>query len=182
MPDELPPLIAADDWVKTPPAVQSLVLELLDMVRQLSSEVQELRVRVNQTSRNSSKPPSTDPPHAPPAPARRSAGRKRGAQPGHADQQRPLLPSEQVDELVLLQPTDCLACHTALPPDLPDAAQWLKRSQCMSLAETHRHPEVNPLVPLCISYPWYASVSEPMSCSVEGPRHTHRTSQDASQG
>lgn len=84
MPDELPTLIAADDWVKTLPAVQSLVLELLDMVRQLSSEVQELRVRVNQTARNSSQPPSSDPPHAPPAPARRSAGRKRGAQPGHA--------------------------------------------------------------------------------------------------
>ena len=106
--------------------------DLMDMVRALSVEVQELRVRVNQTSRNSSKPPSSDPPNAPPPPAARSSGRKRGAQPGHPDRQRPLLPPEQVDELVQLHPTDCPVCHTTLPPTLPDV-QPPQRTQVWEL-------------------------------------------------
>ncbi len=65
MPPEAPPTISEHDWEKTPPAVQALVRDLIDMVQALSIEVQELRVRVNQTSRNSSKPPSSDPPHVP---------------------------------------------------------------------------------------------------------------------
>ena len=126
MPDELPPLISAEDWAQTPPAVQTLVLELMAMVRQLSAEVQELRLRVNQTSKNSSKPPSSDPPSVPPPPARRSTGRKRGAQPEHADQQRPLLPTDHVDELVLLQPQWCPVCACSLAADLPDATDPLR--------------------------------------------------------
>lgn len=126
MAHEPPPLISPADWAATPPAVQTLVLELMTMVRQLSAEVQELRIRVNQTSRNSSKPPSSDPPTAPPPPARRSTGRKRGAQSGHADQQRPLLPADQVDELVRLHPDACPVCHTAFAADVPDAAAPLR--------------------------------------------------------
>lgn len=91
------------------------------MVRDLSVEVQELRARLNQTSRNSSQPPSADPPSAPPPPARVPRGRSRGAQTGHAPQQRSLVPPDQVDEIVVLRPTLCPVCQTALPPDLPDA-------------------------------------------------------------
>ena len=120
MPDEPPPLVSATDWANTPPAVREAFLTLVDMVRQLSVEVQELRVRVNQTSKNSSKPPSSDPPGTM-LPARPARGRKRGAQPGHPEQQRPLLPSDQVDEIVVLQPTCCPVCSTALEADLPDA-------------------------------------------------------------
>lgn len=119
MPPEAPPTISEHDWEKTPPAVQALVRDLIDMVQALSIEVQELRVRVNQTSRNSSKPPSSDPPHVPPPPARQASGRNRGAQPGHADQQRSLLPPDQVHELIMLQPNACPVCSLALPPDLP---------------------------------------------------------------
>ena len=137
MAHEPPPVIAPDDWTATPPAVQSLVLELMAMVRQLSAEVQALRVRVNQTSRNSSKPPSSDPPSAPPS-ARRSTGRKRGAQPGHADQQRPLLPPDQVHELVSLQPTTCSVCSVPLPSGLPDVAPPI-RTQVWDLPPITAH-------------------------------------------
>jgi hypothetical protein len=62
MSNDPPPTISERDWARTPPAVRALLHDLIDMVRALSVEVQELRVRVNQTSKNSSKPPSSDPP------------------------------------------------------------------------------------------------------------------------
>jgi transposase len=74
---------------------------------------------VNQTSCNSSKPPSSDPPSASPSPARVPRGRWRGAQFGHAPQQRPLVRPDQVEEIVVLRPTRCPVCHTTLEPDLP---------------------------------------------------------------
>jgi transposase len=120
MDDEPPPLVSAADWAQTPPDVQLAFLSLVDMVRDLSAQVLELRARLNQTSHNSSKPPSSDPPSAPPAPpARVPRGRKRGGQTGHMDQQRPLVPPEQVDTIVPLRPTICPQCQTGLAADLP---------------------------------------------------------------
>ena len=115
-----PPLVSAADWAKTPPEVQTAFLTLVDMVRDLSAQVQALRAQVQQTSRNSSKPPSSDPPSAPAPPAARvPRGRKAGAQSGHPDQQRPLLPPEQVDTIVPLRPTCCPTCQIPLTLDLP---------------------------------------------------------------
>ncbi len=130
MPDEPPPLVSAADWANTPPAVREAFLTVVDMVRQLSVEVQQLRVRVNQTSKNSSKPPSSDPPDRPPPPARRASARKQGAQPGHPDQQRPLLPPDQVHEIITLQPSACPVCQTTLPPDLPDVSPVIRSQVC----------------------------------------------------
>jgi hypothetical protein len=48
-------------------------------------------------------------------------GKPKGAQKGHSDQQRPLLPPDQVDDLIVCHPQQCPDCATALPPDLPDA-------------------------------------------------------------
>ena len=56
MPDLVPPPgISEEDWAATPVAVRVLVTELLQRVARLEA-------RLNQTSRNSSKPPSSDPP------------------------------------------------------------------------------------------------------------------------
>ena len=56
MPDQAPPTgISEEDWAATPLAVRALVMELLQRVAKLEA-------RLNQTSRNSSKPPSSDPP------------------------------------------------------------------------------------------------------------------------
>jgi transposase len=122
MPDDLPPLVSAEDWAQTPPDVQQAFLTLVDMVRELSARVQELEARLKQTSRNTSKPPSSDPPSAAPPSPRVERGKPKGAQKGHPTQQRPLLPPEQVDELVVCHPRQCPDCHTALSTDLPDAA------------------------------------------------------------
>src|SRR5437773_5311744 len=76
MASEAPPGgISAEDWAATPAAVHALVLTLLGRL----ARVEE---RLKQTSRNSSKPPSSDPPTLT-RPVRSPAGWKTGGRPGH---------------------------------------------------------------------------------------------------
>lgn len=112
--DQIPPGISADDWAATPSAVQHLVLSLLETVATLQKRLAELEERINQTSRNSSQPPSSDPPHAPPRPKHPPSGRKAGGQPGHVGHGRLLKPVEQVDQVVVARPTQCVACGALL--------------------------------------------------------------------
>ena len=114
------------DWAKTPESVRLAVHSLLEIVqaqsrqiKELQLQVRELQVKVGQTSRNSSKPPSSDPPSAPPKPPRVSRGRKAGGQPGHDGHQRPPVPPERVDELIELLPDHCPACQTVFPTEFP---------------------------------------------------------------
>src|SRR5690349_5607645 len=60
--------------------------------------IHELEARLGQTSANSSRPPSSDPPQAPARPKAPPSDRNRGGQPGHRGTFRALLPVEQVDE------------------------------------------------------------------------------------
>src|SRR5262249_50566675 len=76
----------------------------------LHERVRELEARLGQTSANSSRPPSSDPPHAPARPPAPPSGRKRGGQPGHRGTGRALLPVEQVDEVVTVAPEGCRHC------------------------------------------------------------------------
>ena len=108
--DQIPPGISADAWAATPLAVKGLVLSLLESVAALQKRVAELEERVQQNSRNSSKPPSSDPPHTPPRPKQASSGRKAGGQPGHAGHGRSLKPVAQVKRVVVVKPTACAGC------------------------------------------------------------------------
>src|SRR3954449_251292 len=81
----------------------------------LHERVQELEARLGQTSANSSRPPSSDPPQAPARPKAPPSGRKRGGQPGHRGTFRGLLPVEQVDEIVVVVPKACRHCHQPFP-------------------------------------------------------------------
>lgn len=141
--------ISDADWRKTPEAVRLAVQSLLDIVRaqsaqirELHTQVQELQAKVGQSSRNSSKPPSSDPPSLPPPPPRPARGRKAGGQPGHPGQHRPLVPPDQVDEIVALSPDQCPTCRTALPPDLPPVTSPRRRQVW----------ELPPLVPHITEY------------------------------
>jgi len=78
--------------------------------RRLQERVADLEARLKQSSRNSSLPPSQDPPSAPLRPRRAPSGRRPGGQPGHEGKNRPLLPLERVDELVEHWPERCAAC------------------------------------------------------------------------
>src|SRR5450830_1690304 len=74
--------------------------ELIEANRRLEARVADLEQRRKRSSRNSSLPPSADPPSAAPRPRRPGSGRERGAQPGHKGRSRPLLALEQVAEVV----------------------------------------------------------------------------------
>jgi len=81
----------------------------------LHEQVQELKARLGQTSANSSRPPSSDPPQAPVRSNSPHSGRKRGGQPGHRGACRGLLPVEQVDEIVAVEPEHCRHCQQPFP-------------------------------------------------------------------
>lgn len=116
-----PAELTPEEWAATPVRVRALVQTLLSSHHTLAARVAELEARLNQNSQNSSKPPSSDPPAAPPRPSKTPRGKPKtkGAQPGHPDQQRDLLPEAEVDTLVPLYPTCCSACQSTLPDTLP---------------------------------------------------------------
>jgi transposase len=112
--------------------------ELVEANRRLEARVAELERRLNRTSRNSSLPPSQDPPSAPPRPKQPASGRKRGGQPGHEGSHRSLLPTERVDEIVEHWPKRCPACAHVF-------AEWER----LDAAERARH-QVAELPPIAV--------------------------------
>lgn len=102
--------------------------ELVEANQRLEARVAELERRLSRSSRNSSLPPSQDPPSAPPRPRRPGSGRTPGGQPGHEGKHRRLLPPEQVDEIVEHWPERCHACaHVFAERELVDAAEPWRR-------------------------------------------------------
>jgi transposase len=91
-------------------ASQAALIEgLQGQVSELRAEVAELRGRLGQNSRNSSKPPSSDGYGKPvPKSLRRPSGRKPGGQPGHPG--RHLRQVERPDEVIRHVPERCGAC------------------------------------------------------------------------
>jgi transposase len=102
------PPLPPDIWAATPSAAQALIVALQVRVR-------ELEARLGQNSSNSSRPPSSDLPEAPPRPKAPPTGRKRGGQLGHRGAFRALLPVEQVDEIVAVVPERCQHCGQPFP-------------------------------------------------------------------
>ena len=102
--------------------------ELVEANQRLEARVAELERRLGRSSRNSSLPPSQDPPSAPPRPRGKGSGRKRGGQHGHEGRYRRLLPPEQVDEIVEHWPDRCGSCaHEFAEVDRLDAAEPSRR-------------------------------------------------------
>jgi len=119
----LPPelRITEEDWNRTPPAVQAVVIALWQQVQALQAqvaalqaEVAQLREQVGRNSQNSSQPPSSDAPSAPPRPRRVPSGRKPGGQPGHTGHGRKLVLVEQVQRVIDLKPMACEQCGALL--------------------------------------------------------------------
>jgi transposase len=90
------------------------VAALETRVAALERENAELKARLGRDSRNSSRPPSSDPPGSRPRPRGEPGARRPGGQPGHPGRHRPLLPPEQVDRLVVLRPGRCAGCGAPL--------------------------------------------------------------------
>jgi transposase len=89
-------------------------VELRAMMAAVRDEVAELKRQVGQNSRNSSKPPSSDPPFAKPAPKslRRKSGRRPGGQPGHPGSTLVLI--DNPNERKRHEPGPCGGCGASL--------------------------------------------------------------------
>jgi transposase len=120
--------IPPEDWERTPVSVQAMVITLWQenqvlkqqvaglqqQVNALQAEVEKLREQVNKNSRNSSKPPSSDPPQKRTYPKPEPSGRKRGGQKGHTGKGRKLKPPTQVNRVVISKPVACASCGALL--------------------------------------------------------------------
>ena len=84
-------------------------------VVQLEADVADLKAKLNRNSSNSSLPPSANPLASKPAPPRPKSGKRRGGQPGHPKNERPLLPP---DETHHLKPAVCRGCQHPLAGDV----------------------------------------------------------------
>ena len=138
--------ISEADWLATPSAVRSLILaqqqeieQLRGQLTALASELASLRERIGRSSRNSSKPPSTDGPGFKPPERRKGSGRKRGGQAGHPGSGPELLPIERVDVVVEHHPDACRRCGTLLQGNDPEPSR-------------HQVIEIPPITPLVIEH------------------------------
>lgn len=110
--------ITPEQLAGLPPKFRALLQAVIDhyeaRIVKLEARIAELEQQVGRTPQNSSLPPSTQHPHARPAPAKPKSKRPRGGQPGHAKHERPLLPTDQCDQVERLKPTECRRCGTRL--------------------------------------------------------------------
>jgi len=141
------------DWLSWPPEARQFTLaqqQELQALRQendelrrhltaLATELAQLRERVNRSSRNSSKPPSSDGPGFQPPGRRKGSGRQRGGQLGHPGSGPELLPIERVDAVVEHHPDVCRRCGTLLQGEDPAPLR-------------HQVIEIPPITPVVIEH------------------------------
>lgn len=138
MSGELP--ISPELW-KTIPAPAQAALRVafaaqMARIAQLEHRIAELEAKQGKDSTNSSKPPSTDHPHAKPTRPKAKSKRSPGGQPGHAKHERTLIPTEQCQAVIPCLPTQCRRCGKALSGTDPEPL----RHQVWEL------PEIKPLI------------------------------------
>lgn len=109
-------------------AKDALIAKQAEQIAQLLKQVEALTEQLNRNSRNSNRPPSSDPPASPGRGGKgkkRQPNRKRGGQVGHSGSHRALVPEDQVTEFVDVFPARCENCWETLPeiPD-PDARRY----------------------------------------------------------
>jgi len=80
-------------------------------VARLEREIEELKALVRRNSRNSNRPPSSDPPWLKPPSGTGPSTRSRGGQPGHEKSEREVLPPDAVE---CCKPPACAGCGAAL--------------------------------------------------------------------
>ena len=155
--------ISEADWHATSASVRALILAQQDENEQLraqltalATELASLRERIGRTSRNSSKPPSSDGQGFKQPERRKGSGRKRGGQQGHPGSGPELLPIERVDEVVDHYPDACRRCGTLLQGDDLEPLR-------------HQVIEIPPITPLVIEHHLHRLVCPCCSTSTCAP-------------
>ena len=91
----------------------AIILEQGKIIAKLTERIKELEEQLNQNSRNSSKPPSTDGPGKPPVKSlRERSGRGPGGQRGHKGHGMKI--DREPDEVIKIVPSVCCGCGNAL--------------------------------------------------------------------
>jgi transposase len=138
---ETRPALSHEVWARTPPEAQAYMRALEARVATLEGMLQALQEQRHQTSRNSSRPPSSAPPHRE-RPRRPRSTRRRGGHPGHPGHTRPLVPVDDVDEVVVIKPTQCPHCQAPFTGD--DPTPW-----------RHQGIEIPPCKPVVTEEQWH---------------------------
>jgi transposase len=113
--------VTLEQMAALPPEFRALLQAVIDhyegRIARVESELAAVRAELEaarKTPRNSSLPPSSEHPHAKPAPQKPQSGKKPGGQPGHPKYERALIPVEDCQEVVTLKPRQCRRCGVAL--------------------------------------------------------------------
>lgn len=141
--------IPQDVWEASHPLMRELVLEQARRIDDLTVQLEDLANRVahleeqkGRSSRNSSKPPSSDGKGFKAKGGEeksKGTGRKRGGQQGHPGAGRKLLPTEQCQEVIIHHPNHCEACGEALAGDDPEPLR-------------HQVVDIPPITPFVIEH------------------------------
>jgi len=113
------PVLPAEVRSALPPVAQAYLAYLEAQLMEQAQRLADLEAGLHQHSGNSSRPPSSDPPSAPPRPKHVPSGRQRGGQQGHAGHTRLQLTEENLSAVVEHRPVQCPSCSLPLCRDLP---------------------------------------------------------------
>lgn len=128
-------IITEEIIARQPPEAQAIIRSLLTKIVELEARIEQLE-HERKTPQNSSLPPSSRHPHNRPSLKKRKSKKKRGGQPGHEKHERPLIPTDQCDDVQPLRPVECRRCSAKLTGDDSEPL----RHQVWEL------PEIKPLV------------------------------------
>jgi transposase len=106
--------LTPEQLASLPPEFRALLQSVIDYYEAQIAELKAEIGRLKKTPRNSSLPPSSEHPHAKGAAKKPKSKKKRGGQPGHAKHGRPLIPTDQCDDVQALKPHQCRRCGTKL--------------------------------------------------------------------
>lgn len=109
-----PPPLSPPVLATLPPAVVTLLQWQATQIDRLTARVAELEARLGKDSTNSSRPPSSEHPHAKPVRPKPESKRARGGQPGHPKHGRALIPTADCQAVVPCRPTACRRCGRPL--------------------------------------------------------------------
>jgi transposase len=105
----------ATSWEQTPLVVRQMVAHLLGVIQQQAGRIAALEARLSQNSRNSDRPPSTDPPYAQRT-ARSGEHGRPGAKRGHPGHRQALLVPT---EIIKVTPEACPCGQTEFSETAP---------------------------------------------------------------
>ena len=131
-------------------AVVEVLLRMDRQIQALTGRVQRLERELSKNSKNSSRPPSSDPPslkRGKRARPKGPSGKSQGAQPGHEGKGRELLPTWAVDEVVVHWPARCNCGHAFADGERVAAGESVRHQveelpQISTIVVEHQCPRV----------------------------------------